>query len=189
MTYLVAKGLILFVIFFLDVGFYDEIDNGSNDKCEDDEFDVLGILADFVVELVLRYDGVEIPAQSCKDGVPATGTDGGIEQEFAVVHASQSGRNADEVANARNETARECGDDAVFVEVTFRLLDLLLIEQTHLAPLAVGELIDDGTADVESHEIVDGGTEVGTDGGKEDDQPHVQLSAGGMISRWGYYKF
>jgi hypothetical protein len=31
---------------------------------------------------------VQIPAQSGKYGVPATSTDGGVEQELAVVHAS-----------------------------------------------------------------------------------------------------
>ena len=71
----------------------------------------------------------------------------------------------------------------MIVEVAFRLLHLLLVQQTHLAPLAVGKLIDNGTAHVERHEIVDGCTEVSSDGGKENDQPHVELSAGGMIGR------
>ena len=56
--------------------------DGYDDKGDDDEFDVLGILADFVVELLFGYDGVQIPAQSCQYGVPAASTDSGIEQEF-----------------------------------------------------------------------------------------------------------
>ena len=40
----------------------DKVDDGGDDESEDDEFDVFGILADFVVELVLGDDGVEIPS-------------------------------------------------------------------------------------------------------------------------------
>ena len=53
-------------------------DDSGNDESKDDEFDVLGILADFVVQLVFRHDGVQIPSQSGQDGVPASCTDGGI---------------------------------------------------------------------------------------------------------------
>ena len=93
------------------------------------------------------------------------------------------------MADTWDEASGECGDDAVVVEITLGLLDLLLVQQTHLAPLAIRELIDDRTADVERNKVIDGGTNVGTNGGEEDDQPHVELSAGSMISRGGDDEF
>ena len=99
------------------------------------------------------------------------------------------------MAYARNEPSRQCGHDAVVVEVALAPFHLFLVQQTHLAPLAVGKAVDDGTPYVVGHQVVDRGAQVGTDGGKEYDEPHVQLSAGGMVGcrcddefrGYGYY--
>ena len=101
------------------------------------------------------------------------------------MHTSQSGRNRDEVTDARNESSCQGGHDTVVVEVTLRLLYLLLVQQTHLAPLAVGKLIDNRSPNIKGYEVVDRRSEVCSDGGKENDQPHIEFSAGSVLGGRG----
>ena len=87
--------------------------------------------------------------------MPASGADGGEEQELPVVHPGQSGRDADEVADDGHKTPRQRGGHPVVVEVLLALLYLLLVEQTEMAEAAVGKAIDHGPPDVEGSEVVD----------------------------------
>jgi hypothetical protein len=41
----------------------DKIDDGGYHQCQDNDFDILGIFADLVIELILWYDSMEIPAK------------------------------------------------------------------------------------------------------------------------------
>ena len=113
--------------------------------------------------------------------MPSTSTNRGEEDKFAVVHAGQSGRDGYQVTDHWDEASCQRGCNTVIVEVFFTLLYLLLIQQAHLAPLAVGELIDHRATHIQSHEIVDAGTDIGTEGGKENDQEHVERTTGSMI--------
>ena len=62
-VFFVATKIIRELLFLaVEVMLEDKVDDGGDDESEDDEFDVFGILADFVVELVLGDDGVEIPS-------------------------------------------------------------------------------------------------------------------------------
>lgn len=96
----------------------EEVGDGKDDEGEDDELNVFGILGNLVVELLLRNDGVEIPSEGGKDGVPGTGTNSGVEQELSEVHASQSCRDADEVAYAWDESACQGCCNAMLIEIT-----------------------------------------------------------------------
>ncbi len=160
---------------------YHEIDDGKEDKGDDDPLDVVAVFKNLVVQLLFGDNGVKIPAQTGKDDVPATGTEGGVEQKMTIVHACQSGGDADEMAYAWNESAGDGGQLAVGVEVALALLHLFLIEQAEMAQTAVGKAVDDGAAHIVGHDVVDGGAEVGTERGKEDDEPHVEISACGMV--------
>ena len=145
----------------------------------------MAILGKALVELFLRHNGLHIPAQGGKNGVPEACTDGGVEQELPVAHACHSCRDGDEMADDGHETTCQRGCDAVLVEVALALLHLLLIEQAEMSPAAIGKAIDDGSAEIASGKVVDGGSAVGSDGGSQNDHPHVQVSASGEIgSRW-----
>ena len=49
-------------LFLLQVSFDDEPDNSGDDQRQDNQFDVLRILADLVVQLILWDDGMQIPS-------------------------------------------------------------------------------------------------------------------------------
>ena len=115
--------------------------HGSNaDKAKDDDLDVMAILGKTLVELFLRHNGLHVPAQGGKNGVPKACTDGGVEQEFPVAHACHSSRDRDEMSDDGHEATSQRGCDAVLVEVALALLHFLLIEQAEMSPPAVGKL-------------------------------------------------
>ena len=64
-------------------------------------------------------------------------------------------------------------------EVFLRLLHLLLVEQAHVAESAVGKGIDNGTSEVSGCGVVDECSEVGSDGGAEDNEDDVEVAAFG----------
>jgi len=182
------SGIDYFLLFrcFFDIMAGDEEGDDEDYDGNDGKDDILVVLLDGLVQLVLGNDAVEIIAEDGKDGVPHSGTKGGVEQELPVVHARQTGRDGDEVADAGDETAGEGGGNTVVVEVTLGTLYLLLVEEAHLTPAAVGKLVDDGTADIKGYDIIDGGTDGGTNGGKEYDEEDVEVAGGGMIGCGGY---
>ena len=85
------------------------------------------------------------------------------------------------VSDAGNEAPGDGGHHAVIVEILLAVFHLLLIEQTEFSPFAVGETIDEGATQIVACKIVDGGTAVGPDGGKQNHQPNVEVSTSGMI--------
>ena len=95
--------------------------------------------------------------------MPTASTNRGEEQELAVVHTGQAGRDRDQVTDNGYKATCQRGSDPVIVKVFLTPFYFLLIEQTHLSPFAVGKLINDGAAYVECHKIVDAGTDVGTE--------------------------
>ena len=106
-------------------------------------------------ELFLGHDAVQIPSQRCQNTVPCTSSKSGVEQEIPVVHLCQSCRNGNEVAYAGDESAGDGSHFAVVVEVAFAVFHLLLVEKTHLAPFAVGKLVDDGATEIIACSVVD----------------------------------
>ena len=162
--------------------------DGQTNKAEDDNLDVVSVAGKAFVELLLRHDGLHIPAQNGQHGVPKTGTDGRVEQEFPIAHACHTGRNRDEMAYDWHETTSERGHDAVAIEVAFAFLYLFLIEQTKVSPTAVGKAIDDGAAQIASCKVVDGSPAVGTDGSCQNDKPHVEMAAGSKVGGRRHHK-
>ena len=131
--------------------------------------------------MFLRDDGVEVVAEDGKNHVPHTGTDGGVEDEVAVVHLRQSGGNRDEMSDARDKSSGDCSELAVVVEVSLTLLNLLLVEQTEVPEPAVGESVDDRSSEVVTGEVVDCCADIGSEGGKEHDEEGIEASARGMV--------
>ena len=106
----------------------DEINQGDGYNHADDHLNVFTVFQYLVVELLFRHNVVEIPAQDGEYGVPCTSADGGVEQEFPIVHLCQSGGNGYQVANAGNEQSRYGGHHAMVVEVFLALLHFLLVD-------------------------------------------------------------
>ena len=89
------------------------------------------------------------------------------------------------MTNAGNKSACDGCYHAVVIEILLALLYFLLVQQAHLSPLRIGKSVDDGTTEVVAGNIVDGGSAVGSDGGSQNDHPHVQVSACSEIGcRW-----
>ncbi len=111
---------------------------------------------DFVVELFLRHDSVQIPSQRCQNTVPCTSSKSGVEQEIPVVHlfANPAGMEM-RWRMPGDESAGDGSHFAVVVEVAFAVFHLLLVEKTHLAPFAVGKLVDDGATEIIACSVVD----------------------------------
>ena len=160
-----------------DEPFGHKPNDGHGHQGEDDELDVVAIFHDLALQLVGRDDRGEIPAEERQDGVPGACADGGIEKKLPVVHPGQSGGNGDEVADARDETARDGRHHTVVVEIAFALLHLLLREQAEAAEAAVGEAVDERAAQIVAGQVVDGGPTVGSDRRKDDDPPGVEVLA------------
>ena len=163
--------IFLFLAHFL---LHDEVNDGCYDQSKDDDLDVFCVFADLLIQLIFGHDGVQIPAHSSQHAVPSTSTDGREEDELTIVHASQSGRDGYQVTDHWDKAPRQCGCYTMIIEILLALFHLFLIQQTHLAPFAVGKLIDDRATYIEGNEVVDAGTDICTEGGKEDDQKHIE---------------
>lgn len=149
----------------------------------------MAVLLNFLVQFLAWHKRVEPPTEGCKDAVPYSGTQSGVEQKLPEVHLCQSGRNGDEMANTWDESSGDCCRYTMTVEVSLGFLYLLLIQEAELAPFAVGKLIYYWTAEEISGEVVDGGTAVGTDGSHQNHHQDIHLSVGGVICSRGYHKF
>ena len=117
---------------------------------------------------------MQIPSQDCQNTVPAASTNGGEQKEFPIVHPCQSCGNGDQVTDDGNKSASQCGGYTVIVKIFLTLLDLLLVQQAHLSPFAVGELIDNRSADIKGYKIVDTGTDVSSQCCIKNDEKNVQ---------------
>lgn len=131
--------------------------------------------------MFLRDDGVEVVAEGGENHVPYTGTDGGVEDEVAVVHLRQSGGNRDEMSDAGDESSGDCSELTVVVEVGLTLLNLLLVEQAEVSEPAVGESVDDRSSEVVTGEVVDGSAHIRSEGGKEHDEEGIEASTRSMV--------
>ena len=155
-----------FALFTLAHAFEEQVEEPDDDKPDNDELDVFAIAFDFGLQLVLGHHRVQIPSQGSQDAVPCTGTEGGVEQELPIFHFRQASGDGNKVSDAWNEAPGDGGHHAVIVEILLAVFHLLLIEQTEFSPFAVGETIDERATQIVACKIVDGGTAVGSDGGK-----------------------
>ena len=85
------------------------------------------------------------------------------------------------MADAGQKPSRDGCHHAMPVKVPFTLLHFLLVQQTGVSPPAVGEPVDDGTAEIPACKIIYCRTAVCSQRSEEDDQPHIEVSAGGMV--------
>ena len=73
------------------------------------------------------------------------------------MHATQTRRDGDQLADTRDKTTDERGDIAFLAEVLFCALELLAGEKAHVSEFAISELIDDESAKPNREGIVDDG--------------------------------
>ena len=118
----------------------------------------------------LSVDGI---ADKGEHDVPNAGSKCGVEQEVGKAHACQSGRDADELAYGGNEAAKESRGVTGLAEVFYGMFHLGAGIQTHVSETTVCELINNGSSQPFGKEVVDECTEVGTDGGYDDDEENV----------------
>ena len=67
------------------------------------------------------------------------------------------------------------------IEVFLAFLHFLLVEQAHLSPLAVGETVYYGTAEIVAGEIVDCCSCVSTKSGEQYYERDIEVACRGMI--------
>ena len=68
-------------------------------------------------------------------------------------HAGKSGRDGNQLADCRDQTADESGQCSVLVEIFFGMLHFGFIDQAHVPETAVGEFVDDGTSRSEERRV------------------------------------
>ena len=141
-------------LFFLYSFIYD-IAKGKHHNDDDSVADDIAVFGNRADELVFRHDRLKIPTESCKHGIPYTGTEGSEGNEFAYTHLGQAGRDRDELSNGRHKASDECSDYAVLIEELLCSLDLLLVDETHVTETAVGKLIHNRFAEPKREVIVD----------------------------------
>lgn len=167
----------------------DEDYDNDNDKAY-----LVAVLVDFFEELFFGLDAGyfgEVVSDGGKYGIPYACSQCGEEDEGAELHAGKSGRDGDELAHGRDEPADEGGNGTVLVEEFFGMLYLGLVDEAHVSESAIGELVDNGTAEPLGKEIVDECSYIGSKGGKEYDQIDVQASvtSGGFPCGRGNHHF
>ena len=160
---------------------YKEIDNSKENKRDDGIFDIIAIFTYLALKLILWHNAIKIPTKSSKNTVPYARSNSGEEKETAKVHPCKSGRNTDEVTNARNETTCYGCNLTMIIEILLALLHLLLIKKAHLAPFAICKAVDDRTTEILAREIVDCCTTISTDSGKQYHEPYIKTSTSSMI--------
>ncbi len=147
--------------------FDDEINDSYYNQTQNGELDIFGVFANLVVQLILGHNGVQVPSQDSQYTLLATGTNGGEENDFAIVHACQTGRDGDEMADDGDKTSSKRCSNAVIVKIFLAFFNFLLIKQAHLTPFAIGQLVDDRTTNIQGYKVVDAGTNIGTKCGKK----------------------
>ena len=164
-------------------------DNSQHDDGYDGVLDVVTIFENLVLQLVFGYNGVKIPSQCCKNDIPTAGTNRCVEQEITEVHLSQPCGNTDEMTNARNESSGDSCQFAMSIEITLTFLYFFLIEQTQMTKTTVGKPINNGASYIISYHIVNGSTDISSEGRKKNDKPDVEVSSGSMIGGRGNNQF
>ena len=91
-------------------------------------------------------------------------------------HLGQAGGDGNQLAYGGDQPAEESGNDAVLAEIFFGMCDFLSVEQAKMPHPAVGEFVHDGTAQPFGKEIVDKGTQVGSEGGDYHDHDDVHVA-------------
>jgi len=112
----------------------------------------------------------EIITQQGKDGVPDEGTSEGIEEEFLEIHFSQSCRNGNEVPDAGHQPTHKGGGIAVLHKIVFGLLELFPVDEKEFGGFAVGQSVNDGTAQGPGQHVIEGCAQHAADGGEQNDQ-------------------
>ena len=78
----------------------------------------------------------------------------------------------------------------MFVEVTFRILHFLSVNQTHMPYPALSKTIHERSAQIASQTIVHQSSDDGSNSGTNDHEEHVQFACGsGFVGCWRYYHF
>ena len=83
--------------------------------------------------------------------------------------------------DGRHEPADEGGQCAVFLEVFFRLFHFLGVQEAHPSDPALGEFIDDGSAEVLGEVVVDQRANLRPDGREQDYEINVQFPMVGFV--------
>ena len=109
-----GRGLLLFC--FLPDLLADEPEDNEGEKDDDADAQFVAVAVD---EVCLPVGDI---TQEGKDDVPNERTEESIEQELPEVHLRQSGGNANQLADTRNEPPDKGADFTVVVEIVLRLL-------------------------------------------------------------------
>ena len=99
------------------------------------------------------------------------------------MHAAQSGRNGNQLAYARNESADECGNVAVFAEVGFGTLKFLARQQAQMSQARIGELVDYQSSEPDRQSVVD---DCSNHGAQRSEQ-HNQQNVNSIVARSAQY--
>ena len=177
-------------LFLLFQSFIDQKCDDKHGNADEDIAQFVTVLRHLGHELFLGLyagHGGQIVAYGCQNAVPYPGTQRGVEQEGGQLHAGQSGRYADELAHGGDKSAYEGGDGSVLVEEFFGFLHAGLVDEAHVAYPAVGELIDNGPSQPFGKIVVEESTDVGSYGGDDDDEEHVQLVGDSCLVGCGWH--
>ena len=112
-------------------------------------------------------------ANECQDSVPYASAQSGVEEERTKLHARQTCRNGDELANSGYQTAEESGRSPVVTEILLCASHALLGDEAEMAPTGAGKLIDDGAAQPARQEIVDECTDISSQRGEDNNEDDV----------------
>ena len=159
----------------------DEVDHGHGGERQNPPLEEAAVLLDLRHQLILGNEGVQIVAEGPEDRVPDAGTDRRVEEKLPVVHAGETRRDRDQMADPGDEAAVDGRGHTVLVEVAFALLHLFRGEEAEPPQAASRKAVDEGAAEIVARCIVDRGPDIGPDRGEEDHKPEVEASSGGMI--------
>jgi len=165
-----------------DRTFVNEEADDEDDKGNAGEAYLVAVLVNFLEELFFGFDTRhfrEIVTDSGEDGIPNAGSQCGEQEEGAELHAGQSGRDGDELAHGGYQSANESGYGTVLVKEFLGVLHLGFVDKAHMSEAAIGKLIDDGATEPFGQIIIDESTDVGTDGGEEDNEIDIKASVSG----------
>lgn len=128
-------------LFFLHEMIYNQSQDGEPDQCQNHIFEEIAVLQNRFFQLAFRNKRIKPPAERGKNAIPQPRSQGGIQEKFSEMHLRQAGRNGNQVTNAWNQTAGKGCRNTMVIKVPFAFFHLLLVQQAHFPPTAVGELV------------------------------------------------
>lgn len=130
-------------------------------QCYDDITNLVAILYSLLINVMsclIIGVFVDTPSDGCQNSVPYTCTDSSVEQELAYVHACQSCRNTDELANGWHQSSKNGRGCTMLAEILLGYFHLLAVDQAHVTDSAISKAIDDRATYPFSQIVVDEGT-------------------------------